>query len=46
MLGYFNFSLDWGRCTNLLIFFMSGLPGGDHPLQPSPRNHRPVATAP
>ena len=27
-LGCFNFSLTWGRMTNLLIFFMTGLPGG------------------
>jgi hypothetical protein len=27
-LGAFNFLLVWGRMTNLLIFFMTGLPGG------------------
>jgi hypothetical protein len=26
-LGIFNFVLSWGRMTNLLIFFMTGLPG-------------------
>jgi hypothetical protein len=27
-LGAFNFTLHWGRMTNFLIFFMTGLPGG------------------
>jgi hypothetical protein len=26
-LGVFNFAIAWGRMTNLLIFFMTGLPG-------------------
>ena len=28
VLGIFNFTINWGRFTNLLIFFMTGLPGG------------------
>ena len=28
LLGPFNYSYEWGRMTNLLVFFMTGLPGG------------------
>ena len=28
VLGIFNFTFNWGRMTNILIFFMTGLPGG------------------
>lgn len=40
-LGMFNFFLMWGRMTNLLMFFMTGLPGGiDYLLLVLVKTHR------